>query len=224
MRNRWWDRRGVRPLLVALVAFLSAIVAATVAAAQPLSAKTYLKPTPCTPRSQLFGRDTILALGPCSDLAMLEPHFRAQVECVLARMDSIGHWRHATVVETYRSNERQQFLYAYGRTKPGTKVTNAKDVTTSVHGYALAVDIIHSTSRWDNPKFFYSLGQHAEACGLVAGAFWKRFPDGPHVQSGLWQGAPPLWARALLQQRGPAAVWAALYPTMPSPLQPPADR
>lgn len=203
-------RRGVRPLLFAAAAIVCSVAFACHAGAQ-ISAKTYLKPTPCTPRAQLFGRDTILALGPCADLATLEPHVRAAVECTLARMDTIGHWQHAKVIEAWRSKERQGFLYAYGRTKPGPRVTNAKDNLASVHGYAMAVDIAHSKTGWSDPKFFRSLAIHAEACGLVAGAFWKRFPDNPHVQYGGWGGAPPMWARAMADRKGYAAVWDVIW-------------
>lgn len=203
--------RAQQMVVAMIIAIVAAVLFASASSAQ-IPARTYLKPTPCTPRAQLFGRDTILALGPCADLAALEPHFRAQVECTLARMDTIGHWQHAKVIETWRSRERQQFLYAYGRTKPGHKVTNAKDNLTSVHGYAMAVDIAHSKTGWDDPKFFRSLAMHAEACGLVAGAFWTKFPDFPHVQFGAWQGAPPIWAQLIAKEKGHLAVWPVLFP------------
>lgn len=192
-------------LLAALLAYVS------VASAQ-LPAKTYLKPNTCTPRAQLFGRDTILALGPCNDLALLEPHFRAGVECTLARMDTIGHWERARVIETYRSNERQGLLYSYGRTRPGKRVTNAQSHLTSVHAYGMAVDVIHSKTGWSDPKFFRSLALHAEACGLTAGFFWKSFPDPPHLQASQWKGAPPPWAQTIAQQRGHLQVWDVLFP------------
>lgn len=41
------------------------------------------------------------------------------------------------VVEGYRSDERQQWLYAQGRTRPGSIVTNAKTAKQSAHGYTL---------------------------------------------------------------------------------------
>lgn len=173
---------------------LATVLAALCLASFPLAAQ---KPTPCTPRSALTGRDTLLALLPCNSLAVLPPGMRAQVDCTMDKLKA-GGWD-AIVYETYRSDERQRFLYSYGRTRPGPKVTNAKDASTTVHHYRLAVDIIHRTRGWDHPRFFKWVGIHAESCGLVAGAFWKRFPDQPHAQFGAWDGAPPAWARALVK-------------------------
>lgn len=170
--------------LAACLAFAPALVSAQ-------------KPTSCTPRSALTGRDTLLALLPCNSLSVLPPGMRAQVECTLGRLKA-GGWD-PMVFETYRSDERQKYLYSYGRTRPGSKVTNAKDAITTVHHYRLAVDIIHRTKGWDHPKFFHWLGIHAESCGLVSGAFWRKFPDRPHAQFGAWDGAPPAWARALVK-------------------------
>ena len=193
-----------RALLV--VAFLLALPTW----AQSPSAKTFFAPTSCTPRSQLYGKDTLLALVPCADTSLLEPNFRAQVRCTLSRLDTIAKWDKAIVFESYRSDTRQQWLYSYGRTRPGKRVTNANSALTSLHGYAMGVDIIHRYTRWDNPRFFKSLAMHAEVCGAVAGAFWKRFPDYPHVQAGIWEGAPPQWARVLSAKEGYRAVWPLL--------------
>lgn len=179
-------------------------------AARTVTAKTFFAPTPCTPREQLFGRDTMLAYVQCNDTSLLEPHFRAQVRCTLRRMSEYGKWDKAIVFESFRSHYRQAWLYSYGRTRPGPRVTNASSALTSPHGYGLGADIVHSKSYWDNPKFFKSLAMHAEACGAVAGAYWKRFPDKPHVQAGIWEGAPPLWARDLSKLQGYQAVWPLL--------------
>ncbi len=161
-------------------------------------------PKACWPASDLMGRDTVYAYLPCNSLNVLPPGMRRGVDCTLGRLKK-GGWD-AVVFETYRSDKRQQFLYSYGRTRPGRIVTNARDATTGPHFYRFAVDIIHRTKGWDHPRFFYWVGQHAEACGLVAGAFWKRFPDAPHIQFGAWPGAPPQWARALARD-SIGAVW-----------------
>lgn len=170
--------------------------------ADPLSAPL---PKACWPASALHGRDTVYAMLPCNSLDVLPLGFRVAVECTMDRLKK-GGWD-PIVFETVRSDRRQQFLYSYGRTRPGPKVTNAANASTGVHAYYLAVDIIHRTRHWNHPRFFYWVGQHAEACGLVAGAFWKKFPDFPHVQFGAWAGAPPQWARALIAQDSVAVVW-----------------
>lgn len=154
-------------------------------------------PKQCWPDRMLVGKDTLYGLIPCNSIDVLPPKMRAAIVCTLDRM-RLGGWD-ATIFEVWRSDRRQQFLYSYGRTRPGPRVTNAKDAYTSVHYYFLAVDIISRKKGWDHPRFFYWLGQHAESCGLVAGVFWKSFPDGPHVQWGQWMGAPPQWARQLVK-------------------------
>lgn len=143
------------------------------------------RPTPCTPRAALHGRDTLLAYLPCNDLARLQPAFRPVADCALARMKA-GGWP-VVVFETYRSDERQRFLYSYGRTRPGPRVTNARTARMGAHFSGDALDVIHRTKGWEHPRFFYWWGQHLEACGAVAGVFWKSFPDGPHGQSTTWR-------------------------------------
>jgi D-alanyl-D-alanine carboxypeptidase len=162
-------------------------------------------PKACWPKALLKGRDTAFAYLPCSSLDILEPHFRKQVECTLARLKK-GGWQ-PKVFETYRSDARQTALYSYGRTRPGARVTNAKNAITTVHHYGLAVDMIHATKGWNHPKFFYWQGQHAEACGLVSGAFWRTMADPPHLQTGAWQGSPPTWARKLLAKDSLPVIW-----------------
>jgi hypothetical protein len=154
-------------------------------------------PKACWPERDLHGRDTVFALLPCNDRRVLPPGMLEQVECTLAKLEK-GGWS-PLLFETYRSDRRQQYLYSYGRTRPGSRVTNAKSALTGVHHYRLAVDIIDRKKGWNNPRFFTWLAIHAESCGLVAGAAWKRFPDQPHVQFGAWAGAPPLWARAIVR-------------------------
>lgn len=187
-------RSVTRNRLVAIVLVLAALALAlaplTLIGAQSL-------PKSCRPKSELVGRDTLQAWLPCNSLAVLPIGFRTAVDCTMARLKK-GGWD-AVIYETWRSDDRQKFLYSYGRTRPGPKVTNAKDASVTVHNYRLAIDIVHRTKLWNHPRFFYWVGQHAEACGLVAGAFWARFPDQPHVQFGAWDGAPPLWARALVR-------------------------
>lgn len=174
---------------------LASGLAAACLASFPLSAQ---QPTPCTPRAQLHGRDTLLAILPCKSLDVLPPGMRAQVDCTLGKMKA-GGWN-ATVFETFRSDERQRFLYSYGRTRPGRKVTNVATAATGLHYWTLAVDVVDAKKAWNaSPRFWHWLGIHAESCGLVAGAFWKSFPDQPHIQFAAWESASkrPAWVRRL---------------------------
>lgn len=208
MRGRFAARsaRGLRVGIAALLFGVTPpVISAQTVQVTPLSAPL---PKACWPTSMLRGRDTVFYYLPCNSLEVLEPRFRKGVECTLAKLKK-GGWR-ATVYETYRSDARQRALYAQGRTRPGPKVTNASSAVTTVHFYGLAVDVIDARKGWDNPRFFYWAGQHAESCGLVSGAFWKRLPDAPHWQTGAWQGAPPLWARSLAVHDSLFLVWRML--------------
>jgi hypothetical protein len=155
-------------------------------------------PKPCWPEHLLTGRDTAFASVPCNSLEVLPVGVRRQVDCTLAKMQA-GGWS-AMVFETYRSDRRQRYLYSYGRTRPGAKVTNVATAQTGFHYWTLGADVIDSKKRWNaSPKFWYWLGQHAESCGLVAGAFWKAFPDQPHIQFAAWESAArrPDWVKRL---------------------------
>ena len=97
-----------------------------------------------------------------------------------------------------RTFERQDELYAQGRTKPGRIVTNARGGD-SFHNYGLAADYVLDGQverpgiQWswdtradlnaDGRSDWLQMGEIAESCGLEWGGRWKRFPDMPHVQN-----------------------------------------
>ncbi len=164
-------------------------------------------PKACWPQRMLTGKDTAWLQVPCRSMEVLAPAFRAKLDsCLFVRLRR-GQWEWL-ISETGRSDARQQELYKSGRTKPGLRVTNAYSVVTTVHGYGMAVDIVSKPHGWTDPKFFRWLMIHAEACGLVAGGAWKKFPDAPHIQI-FWQGSPPLWARAWQADSLPA-IWRTI--------------
>ena len=172
----------------------AACLASSSLVAQPSTAL----PKPCWPEELLTGRDTAFASFPCNSLEVLPVGVRRQVDCTLDKMRA-GGWS-PRVFETYRSDRRQRYLYSYGRTRPGAKVTNVATAQTGFHYWTLGADVIDAKKLWDaNPKFWYWLGQHANACGLVAGAFWQRFPDKPHIQYAAWESASqrPAWVKRL---------------------------
>ena len=152
-------------------------------------------PKACWPEQELHGRDTVYALLPCNNPNVYPPGMRRGFDCTMAKMHA-GGWD-AIAFETYRSDRRQQYLYSYGRTRPGPKVTNAASALTGVHYYRYAADIISRKRGWNHPRFFHWLMIHAESCGMVAGKAWKKFSDAPHIQFGAWPGSPPQWARAI---------------------------
>lgn len=164
-------------------------------------------PKPCWPAHLLKGRDTAWRYVPCRSLDVLHPVVRKKIECMLARQRK-GGWQ-PLVQETRRSQELQSAYYAKGRTLPGPRVTNVKTVANGFHGFGLGADVISATKGWSDPKFFYWQAQHAEACGLVAGYFWKSFSDPPHIQYAGWGNSPPLWARRLLADSLPM-IWQTI--------------
>jgi hypothetical protein len=179
------------------------LLAAISLPAQPAQRTADGRPLPkqCWPEERLVGRDTAFAAIPCSSIEVLPVGVRRQVACVTDRLDRGGwEWR---IYETYRSDRRQRYLYSYGRTRPGKKVTNVQTATKGFHHWGLGLDIIHRTKLWNHPRFFYWLGQHYEACGMVAGAFWKRFPDAPHGQFAAIESMSraPAWAQDYMARR-----------------------
>jgi hypothetical protein len=90
----------------------------------------------------------------------LDPEFRAKLNAVIARMNEAG--SNVSIVETVRSQDRQDMLFAQGRTTPGNVVTWTQD---SAHKQGRAADVIVDGS-WNNPKGFALLQQIAKEEGL----------------------------------------------------------
>lgn len=92
---------------------------------------------------------------------------------------------------TLRTFAEQDALYAQGRTKPGSIVTNARSGS-SMHNYGLAIDIVlidGKSASWDVKKDFDGDGksdwmevvQIFKEHGWVWGGNWK-FYDAPHFE------------------------------------------
>ena len=113
----------------------------------------------------------------------IHPELARRVEQVMTTAAAAGHV--LRVVSGYRSHEEQNALYAHGRTRPGSRVTNAVGGQ-SWHNFGLAVDlapVIGGEVCWDEKKFDWSLiGKWARAAGLEWGGDWHSFKDRPHVQ------------------------------------------
>ena len=98
---------------------------------------------------------------PVSDTGVLDPELQSRLQRVVDRMQhEFGH--DVKVVETARSQNRQDQLYAQGRTAPGQVVTW---VTDSTHTLGKAADVIVDGS-WNNAKGFARLQQIAGEEGL----------------------------------------------------------
>jgi len=98
---------------------------------------------------------------PNSDADSLNPDFRARFGRVVTRMhDEFGH--DVQLVEGFRTQSRQNFLYEQGRTRPGQVVTWTKS---SKHTMGLAADVMIDGS-YSNPVAFQQLAQIAAQEGL----------------------------------------------------------
>lgn len=116
-----------------------------------------------------------------SNLALLHPIFRDKVQKVIAQL-AVGNHPFEPF-ETYRTPERQNWLFAQGRTRPGGKVTNAQ-AWGSYHQYGLAVDFVLKLGgnwSWDttgtNAAHWKALHAIAEEFGLEPLSF-----ELPHLQ------------------------------------------
>jgi hypothetical protein len=96
-----------------------------------------------------------------ADLSRLDPAFRDRLARVIDRMQQeYGH--DVTVVETVRSQSRQDALFAQGRTAPGAVVTWTKN---SKHSKGLAADLVVD-GQWQNPAGYAHLAAVAKQEGL----------------------------------------------------------
>lgn len=122
------------------------------------------------------------------DMSLLHPRLRSALQTLEAQCEAKG-----LVIgfsAGYRSAAEQDELYAQGRTKPGSIVTNAKGGT-SQHNWGIAADFFqnvkgHAYDEW----FFDEVGPIAEAIGLGWGGRWTDFPDKPHLYLPDWGDMP----------------------------------
>ena len=116
------------------------------------------------------------------DLYKLHPIVKQNVELFLAYCKAKG--LNVGISETYRSIERQDYLYAQGRTRPGIIVTNAKGSDmTSYHQWGLAVDFFQNVKGEEYEcDFMEQVGAYAELFGFEWGGRWKNFKDLCHIQ------------------------------------------
>ena len=97
------------------------------------------------------------------DLACLHPVLRHKVLDLLSRLsaESVPF----RLFEGFRSPERQQYLYAQGRTRPGRIITKAPPWT-SYHQYGLAGDFV-----------LYENGTWTWETGGAKARYWRRLQE-----------------------------------------------
>lgn len=91
---------------------------------------------------------------------------------------------HPFITEAHRSFKRSDDLYAQGRTKPGSIVTNAKGGQ-SIHNYYLAIDfvlLINGKMSWVVDENWKKVAAIFKKHGFTWGGDWKSFKDYPHFE------------------------------------------
>lgn len=132
----------------------------------------------------------------CRDLNELDPVFKLAVEELLRQCKAAG--LNVLITETYRSQERQNYLYCQGRTydecikaginkdfarnnaRTGSKVTWTLN---SNHKNRRAIDFCKNVKgqEYSDKEFFKKVGQIAKGLGLTWGGDWQQC-DTPHIQ------------------------------------------
>lgn len=121
----------------------------------------------------------------CRDITELNPLCQILLNKALEEIKTEG--INPLVVETYRSQVRQNYLFSQGRTLPGKKVTWTQ---VSIHTKRNAVDIVPQrvisgkmTVIWNaNDKESKKVISTMMRYGFEAGANWTTSPDSPHFQ------------------------------------------
>ena len=107
------------------------------------------------------------------------------------------------VTNTVRDDEYQAYLYAQGRTRPGSIVTNAKKPSFHSDKAGLAFDICKNVKgqEYSDTEFFKACAAIGKAMGFEWGGDWKGFVDMPHFQ---WSGYNHEYTSS--------DIWAGRYP------------
>ncbi len=114
----------------------------------------------------------------CRDIGELTP--KAQKACNLFLEECRRQGLDVLITETYRSQERQNYLYEQGRSREGKKVTWTKS---SRHTSRRAWDICKNVkgAEYCDTKFFQKCGEIAKGFKITWGGEWKT-PDTPHFE------------------------------------------
>jgi hypothetical protein len=125
--------------------------------------------------------DTVSA----KQIATLKPEVqgRAANFAVLARNWGKANGYEVVITEGYRSPERQNELYAQGRTAPGPRVTNAR-AGQSNHQSAKAFDftILKNGKEVTDERVWRQVASIGKRLGFEWGGDWKSFKDLNHLQ------------------------------------------
>lgn len=124
---------------------------------------------------------------PINDLDQLTPKTRELCLAFLEKAQEQG--LKVRIVETYRPQERQDYLYEQGRSRAGGIVTWTKN---SKHTSRRAFDIVQNIrgKEYNDADFFEQCAVIGRSLGLIAGHDWEE-KDSPHFEYRPW------WERLL---------------------------
>jgi peptidoglycan L-alanyl-D-glutamate endopeptidase CwlK len=115
------------------------------------------------------------------DITLLHPDLQEKCRALIKKCRENG--IEIGISQTFRTKAEQDALYAQGRTKPGTIVTNAK-YPQSLHCWGVAFDVYvirDGRAIWAT-EAYKPVGVLGESLGLAWGGRWKNFPDYPHFE------------------------------------------
>lgn len=113
----------------------------------------------------------------------LNPKVKKLCEAFIAKCHEQG--IDVCITSTYRDGECQDALYAQGRTKPGSIVTNAR-AGQSYHNWRVAFDfcpIVNGKAQWKDNDLFVTCGHIGEEVGLEWAGRWSgKLKETAHLQ------------------------------------------
>lgn len=114
----------------------------------------------------------------CRDISELSKNAQEACRLFLAECQKQG--LNVLITETYRSQERQNYLYEQGRTRSGKIVTwTHKSRHTSRRAWDICQNI--KGREYSDSAFFKSCGDVAKKLNITWGGIWKT-PDTPHFE------------------------------------------
>jgi len=147
------------------------------------------------------------------NIDLLHPLLRLEVTNIMCEVDAALKGRaKCRIISSLRTFIEQAILYAQGRTKPGRKVTNAKEGQ-SIHNYGLAIDIVliidgkiaswDTKADWDGDKQsdWMEVVTIFKKHGWTWGGDWRTFVDMPHFEKTFgytWRTLKPLYESGLV--------------------------
>lgn len=147
---------------------------------------------------KIDGRKPAEALDPVDSrsekhIATLRPEVRPMARALVHKAALAG--IKIIIISAHRSFDEQNALYAQGRTKPGSIVTNARGGYSN-HNFGIAFDVgVFEGNKYlpDSPKY-KAVGALGVDLGLEWGGNWRNFADQPHFQ------LRPAWADGLRER------------------------